>query len=73
LLSAGEVPGLFTTEELAKELAWIEQKRDKDTSYTVSRVSRQQIETAMLIMLPCLQLCYGAICPAPDHQQQLLL
>ena len=32
--AGGEVPGLFTPEELAKELAPLEQARDNDNSYT---------------------------------------
>lgn len=36
LLSAGEVPGLFSIEELAKELAPMDAKRDKDAHYQVS-------------------------------------
>jgi dynein heavy chain 2 len=35
LLSAGEVPGLFSSEELSKELAALDSKRDKDTHYQV--------------------------------------
>ncbi len=36
LLSAGEVPGLFTSEELSKELAALDSKRDKDPHYQVT-------------------------------------
>jgi hypothetical protein len=35
LLSSGEVPGLFTAEELSKELASLDSKRDKDPHYQV--------------------------------------
>lgn len=35
LLSAFEVPGLFSSEELSKELAALDSKRDKDTHYQV--------------------------------------
>lgn len=35
LLSAGEVPGLFSPEELSKELAVLDAKRDKDPHYQV--------------------------------------
>jgi len=35
LLSAGEVPGLFSPEELSKELAVLDAKRDKDPDYQV--------------------------------------
>jgi hypothetical protein len=35
LLSSGEVPGLFTPEELSKELASLDSKRDKDPHYKV--------------------------------------
>lgn len=35
LLSAGEVPGLFSSEELSKELAALDSKRDKDSHYQV--------------------------------------
>lgn len=35
LLFSGEVPGLFTPEELSKELASLDSKRDKDPHYQV--------------------------------------
>lgn len=38
LLSAGELPGLFSSEELAKELAAVDTKRDKDTHYQVTKM-----------------------------------
>jgi hypothetical protein len=42
LLSAGEVPGLFSSEELSKELAALDSKRDKDTHYQVRYQKQQQ-------------------------------
>lgn len=34
LSAGGEVPGLFTPEELAKELAPLDSQRDSDVSYS---------------------------------------
>jgi dynein heavy chain 2 len=57
LLSGGEVPGLFTTEELAKELMPLEGVKNNDSSYSgpptlyAYFTHRCEFHTSLLLLL----------------------
>lgn len=82
LLSAGEVPGLFSSEELSKELAALDSKRDKDAHYQVCvppiasllrLVSILVISSMCLVRTTCGYLSSMDAMPWPWHHQHVQL
>jgi hypothetical protein len=55
LLSAGEVPGLWTPEELAKELVALDAKRDADTHYQARCLDARVLLHRRLVCLLCMR------------------